>query len=294
MVLVVGATGSLGGRIARSLLAAGTPVRALVRPATPAVSLEQAGAVVVRGDLRDPESLERACAGMRAIVTTASATRRGDDSVDNVDLRGNAALFAAARNQGVEHVVMVSTAGAAPDAPVPAFRAKGRAEAALRASGVRYTILQPAPFMDVWFGMLVELPLSMGQSVTLVGESRGRHSFIAERDVAAFALAALENPAARDAVLVLGGPRAVTFREVVDAYQQALAREIPTRSVTPGAPIPGLPEPVWGIAAALEAGDNIVPMEATARRFGVTLTSVDDFARGRVAELAPLPSTPTA
>ena len=57
------------------------------------------------------------------------------------------------------------------------------------------------------------------------------------------------------------------------------------RSVAPGEPIPGLPEAVWGLAAALESIDS-VPMEETARRFGVTLTSPRAFAGTRLAPLA--------
>jgi NADH dehydrogenase len=130
--------------------------------------------------------------------------------------------------------------------------------------------------------MLVELPLFSGQPVTLVGESRRRHSFIAEQDVAAFAVAALGNPEARNCTLEIGGPEAVTFREVVHAYEAALGRPIEVRSVAPGEPIPGLPEPVWGIAGALESFDNIVPMDELATRYGLSLTSVRSFARARL------------
>jgi hypothetical protein len=51
------------------------------------------------------------------------------------------------------------------------------------------------------------------------------------------------------------------------------------RSVAPGEPIPGLPEVVWGIAAALESYDSPVEMKETARRYGIRLTGVDEFAR---------------
>jgi NADH dehydrogenase len=132
--------------------------------------------------------------------------------------------------------------------------------------------------MDVWFGMLIEAPVARGQSVTLVGESKRRHSFIAERDVAAFAMAATDHPAARNTTMVVGGPDAVTFQEVVHAYEAVLGRSIPVQRVAPGEPIPGLPEPVWRIAAALETYDSPIPMDDTARTFGMTLTSVNAFA----------------
>lgn len=282
MILVAGATGSVGSRIARSLLADDEPVRALARPTADTTSLRGAGAEVVVGDLKDRASLARACAGVRALVTTASASKRGDDSIENVDLQGNLSLIDAARDAGVEHFVLLSTVGASPQSPLPVFRAKGEAEAHLKSSGMEWTVLQPTPFMDVWFGMLVELPLFSGQPVTLVGESRRRHSFIAEHDVAAFAVAALGHPEARHRTLEIGGPEAVTFREVVHAYEAAMGRPIDVRSVASGEPIPGLPEPVWGIAAALESFDNIVPTDELAARFGLSLTSVRSFARARL------------
>jgi NADH dehydrogenase len=143
-----------------------------------------------------------------------------------------------------------------------------------------YTIIQANAFMDVWFPVLIEMPVSSGQPVTLVGESRRRHAFVAERDVAAFAVAAaVGNPAARNTTIAVGGPEAVTLREVVHAYEEALGRSIPVRSVTPGEPIPGLPETVAGFTAALESFDSPVPMEETCRQYGVSLSNVRDFTR---------------
>ncbi|MGI8844098.1 MAG: SDR family oxidoreductase, partial [Gemmatimonadaceae bacterium] len=163
----------------------------------------------------------------------------------------------------------------------PLFRLKAAVENYLRESGMTYTILQPNAFMDVWFGMLIEMPIHSGMPVTLVGDSKRRHSFVAERDVAAFAVSAVGHTAARDATILIGGPDAITFCDAVRMYEQALGRTIEVRSVAPGDPIPGLPEPVWGIAAGLESYDSEIPMEETARIYGVPPTSALDFARSR-------------
>lgn len=285
MILVAGATGSLGGRIARELLGRGDAVRVLVRPESNFPPLEAAGAEVALGDLRNAATLRLACEGVDFVISTASATRRADDTPENVDARGTQNLIDAAREAGVRHFVVVSTVGATAESPLPAFRAKAAAEDHLRRSGLSYTILQPAPFMDVWFAMMVEAPLARGAPVTLVGESRRRFSFIAERDVAAFALAALDHPGARNATLVIGGPKAISFTDVVQAYEAAVGRPIPINRVAPGEPIPGLPEPVWAIAATLETFELILPMDETARQYGVELTSVEQFARASIAAL---------
>jgi len=251
----------------------------LVRPTSDTAAVRAAGAEAVTGDLKDTGSLRRACSGMDVVVSTASASKKGDDSLENVDLRGNQNLIETAAAAGVRRFVFVSTMGASPENPHPLFRAKGLAEQRLRQSGMEYTILQPDAFMDVWFAMLVEMPVLTGQPVTLVGESRRRHSFVAEQDVAAFAAAAARHPAAKNATIVIGGPRPVTFRDVVAAYEAAAGRPIPTRSVAPGQPIPGLPEPIWGIAAALESYDSLLEMAETAKTYGVKLTDVREFAR---------------
>lgn len=281
MILVAGASGSLGSRIVRGLLARGDRVRVLLRPGKPANTLD--GADVTIGDLRDRDSLERACRGVHAVVTTASVSKTGDDTVENVDLQGNENLVAAAQDAGVEHFVFTSTLSASEQSPVPLFRIKASIERTLRGSRMVHTILQPNAFMDVWFPMLIEQAALSGQPVTLVGESLRRHAFIAEHDVAAFAMSALSTPAARNATVVMGGPAAITLRDVVRAYEEAAGRSIQVRSVAPGEPIPGVPELVWGLAAALETFDSPVPMAETCRTFAVNLTNVADFAHARIS-----------
>jgi NADH dehydrogenase len=284
MILVVGATGSLGSKIMQGLVARDEAVRVLVRPersARPGAPYFR-NANVVTGDLRDKTSLARACQGVRAIVTTASASKTGTDSIENVDLDGNANLIAAAAGAGVEHLVFTSTLSASAQSPVPLFRIKALVEQRLRDSPLTHTILRPNAFMDVWFPMLIDEPLAVGNPVTLVGESRRRHSFVCENDVAAFAVAALFTPAASNSTIVIGGPEPVTWHDVVRAYESARGHPIQVRSVAPGDPLPGLPELVSGLAAALETFDSPVPMDEPSRTYGVRLTSIAEFARERV------------
>ena len=68
-----GATGDLGGRIVRLLMGSRQQVRALVRPTTDAAPLQGEDVEVVRGDLRDPATLDPALAGIDTVVTTANA-----------------------------------------------------------------------------------------------------------------------------------------------------------------------------------------------------------------------------
>lgn len=283
MILVAGGTGSLGTRIVLGLRSSGRTVRVLARPTSNAAPLREAGAEIVTGDLRDPGSLARACQGASVVITTASATRTADDAIESVDGQGTRDLIAAATAAGAGQFVLVSTMGASVDSPLPVFRAKGEAEKQLRDGPMSFTILQPNAFMDVWFGMLIEQAVFSGQPVTLVGQARRRHSFVAEQDVAAYAIACIGRPDAQQATLTIGGPEALSLSEVVRIYGDGLGREIEIRRVAPGEPIPGLPLPVWGIAAGLETYDSPVPMEQLSRAYGITPTSARDLVRSRLA-----------
>jgi uncharacterized protein YbjT (DUF2867 family) len=288
MILVVGATGRLGGMITQRLLAAGREVRILVRHnspseelakqglATPAQALIDAGARPVYGDLKDRGSLDAACDGIQTVITTAnSALRGGEDNVETVDLKGTRSLIDAAQAVGVKHLVYTSALVADKDSPAPFLQAKALSEEHLLASDITYTILAPDTFAEVWTGMIVGVPLQVGQPVTLVGEARRRHSFVSMGDVADFAVAAVDNPAAANQRLVLGGPQAVSWRDVVAACEKALGWELQVRFVAPGEPIPGQREEVAGLMAAMERYDSVIDMAQTARTFGLNLTPLE-------------------
>ena len=257
MILVVGATGVVGGMISRGLLEEGEDVRVLVRRdspssqlvhqglATSAEELIESGAQPVHGDLRDRASLDAALEGIDTVISTAnSAMRGGEDNPESVDLEGNRNLIEAARGAGVEHFVFVSLLGADPDHPDPFMRGKGQSESALRESGMDYTILAPTAFMEFWPAMVVGMPALQGRPVVLVGEGRRRHSFVSNRDVAAFAVAAVDHPAARNQHVPIGGPEPLTWREVVATYERVLGRPISVEFVAMGEPVPGLPDPI--------------------------------------------------
>lgn len=290
MILIVGATGILGGLITQRLLGAGEDVRILVRRespseqmalqgmATSAKSLIEAGAMPVYGDLKVRASLEAACKGINTIITTAnSAMRSGEDTVETVDRQGNRNLIAAARAAGVKQFIFTSFLGAHPNNPVPLFQAKGETEALLAESGIPYTIIAPNFFMESWVGMVVGIPLQAHQPVTLVGEGRRLHSLISIVDVAAFSVAAVGNPAAINQRLVLGGPEPLSWRSIVDTFSQVLGQPIPVQYIPPGEAIPELPEIFSSVLAGMETYDSPIPMEDTARTFGVEQTTLTTF-----------------
>jgi uncharacterized protein YbjT (DUF2867 family) len=280
MILVCGATGLLGGLIARSLLDRNQKVAILTRPGAEARALIELGARPVEGDLKDPASLSRACRGIDAVVTTVnSAHRQGTaDTVETVERSGNIALIDAAQAAGVGHFVFTSVLGVSEESPVPFFAAKARAANHLRASGMPWTVLAPDLFMDVWCKAVVGMRVMRGLPVILASGGR-RHSFVAARDVAAFAVAALERGADGGEHVDIGGPAAITWSEVVEAFERASGRRAQVETVPPGTEIAHLTPMQWRLMGLMETYDSVVPMSATAARYGVAQTTIDDFAR---------------
>ncbi len=290
MILVVGATGILGGLITQRLLGEGRDVSILVRHkssaeemalqkmATSPRSLIDAGAIPVYGDLKDPASLEAACDGIETLITTAnSAMRGGEDNVETVDRQGTRSLIEAARTAGVKQFIFTSFMGANLNNPMPIFRAKAEAEKALAESGLPYTVLAPNFYMERLIGSVVGIPLRAHQPITLVGQGQRLHSLISIRDVAAFAVAAVGHPAAINQRLVLGGPEPLTWRGIVEVFSQSLGQELPVRFVAPGETIPGLPETARAVLASMETYDSPISMGETARIFGVQQTTLASF-----------------
>jgi len=111
MNLVVGATGNVGGAVCEALRGQDKRVRALVRETSDPerVSwLEELGAEVVRGELRDPGSLARACEGMATVVSGATTIASlGRDPISAVDRDGQLSLVDAARGADVGHFIYV-------------------------------------------------------------------------------------------------------------------------------------------------------------------------------------------
>ncbi|MBD1591650.1 NAD(P)H-binding protein [Arthrobacter sp. S1_S22] len=291
MILVAGATGQLGGLIAQTLLTKGFPVRVLVRNGSAHDALVTAGAEAVTGDLKDPGSLAAACDGVDAVVTTANSSARGGaDTVDSVDRLGNRNLLEAAGSAGVGRFIFVSNLGASPDSPNPFMAAKGETEQLLRGSTMSWTIIQPNLFMDKLPVLVVGIPALSGQPVTLVGEGRREHSLVAMRDVAQYVLAAVEHPERDGRVLVLGGAEAVSWRDVVAAFEQELGRSIPVRTVPQGQPVPGMPDLLAGFLAMLETYDSRLEMGDLAAQYGVVPTSLTSWVHRFVLESSGAPA----
>jgi uncharacterized protein YbjT (DUF2867 family) len=149
-IVVTGATGTHGGAVARELVASGYNVRALVRDpgSERARELQREGAVLVRGDLTDQDSVARAFlqAGAVYAVTTPFSGGPGEEE------RQGANIIAAAQQVELPWLVLASVA-AADRAPVPHFRSKARIESRLREAAIPWTVIAPSYFYENVFGV---------------------------------------------------------------------------------------------------------------------------------------------
>jgi len=241
MTLVVGATGLLGTEICRRLASAGKPFKAMVRatsdPAKKDV-LKQLGGELVEADLKDRASLDRACEGTTAIITTPTAIlfQQQGDTFDTVDLHGQIQLIDAARAAKIGHYIFVSVSGnLLKHGDNPLLDAKRAVENHLQQSGLTYSILRPTFFMEIWLSPHLGFDFANAKA-TIYGSGQNKTSYISLQNVADFAVESLSNPAARNAVLELGGPEAFSHLEVEQMFEEITGRTFEKQFVSEEAP----------------------------------------------------------
>jgi uncharacterized protein YbjT (DUF2867 family) len=299
MVLVVGATSSLGRRVVAGLRERGIPVRALTRDPARAGALAGPGVEVVTGDLRDPESLARACRSAEIVLSSAHGfPGSGSNTPLTVDLQGTRDLVRAARLAGVKRFVMISAVGAAPDHPVDLFRCKHGAEEAVREGGLPFVIVRATAFMEFWAAMVGGPVLDQGK-VTIFGRGRNPINFVSVDDVASWVLVALDDPRAEGQSLEVGGPENLSLVEVAEIFEKEAGR--PARRTHVPLPLMRflamamrLPNPALarqiGAGVWMDTTDLRFEMRETLDRPPTGLTRVADVARRMASERSAAPA----
>jgi uncharacterized protein YbjT (DUF2867 family) len=210
MIFVTGATGNVGRELVAALVAAGEPVRALIRREADQAQLP-AGAQGVVGDLNRPETLAPALEGVRGIHLLA-----GYDDLPR--------LLALAREAGVERVTLQSSSSVpSGDMTNAVARYHILSEQAIRESGLRWTFLQPNSFMS----NTLQWADQLGQGDTVRERfANVRVATIDPADVAAVAVAALTTDAHAGRSYRLSGPESLLPAERVAVLGEVLGREL--------------------------------------------------------------------
>ena len=292
MYLIVSGSGRVGCAVARALLADGKQVRMLARTPAKLEELRRLGAEVMRGDLRDPASLARACHAVENVLATAHAIDgKGDNSSRQVDDLGNHHLIDAAHAEGVKQFVFISVLGARADHPVDFFRYKYGAEDYLRRSAISHTVLRPAAFMETWAAMIGQPIIDQGKT-TIFGRGNNPINFVAEQDVVRFALIGLDRPEAINQTIEIGGPENLTLNQVAQLYEQILGvsakrSHIPLAVLRAASallqPFNPVASRMMKLSVLMDTVDQTFDPSETLRRYPMRLTHLEDVVRSSVA-----------
>ena len=230
-VLVVGASGHLGGQVVDSLLARGKLVRALVRPSSEGGSrLKTKGVEIVRGDMMDPDSLVRAMTDADAVVTTAAGyTRHRKGDTPDIDVVGNRNLADAAAAAGVRRFVLTSILTCDQTPNVPHFWHKKLAEDRLDELGVPFVALRPGAFLDQATQMGGDQFTK--RRLTWFGSPRTPLTFVLTSDLADYLASAVDADLETGERIDIGWDRPVAMQDIANIATRLLGEQIKVRSV---------------------------------------------------------------
>jgi uncharacterized protein YbjT (DUF2867 family) len=222
MILIAGATGTVGSEVVKRLSAQGVQVRALTRNPRKAEANPLPHVRFVQGDFDDPESIRRVCSGVdRAFLLTNSTERAEQQQI---------AFTRVAQQSGVRHIVKLSQLHADANSPGRFLRYHAAVEAALRASGLTFTFLRPNLYMQ---GLLNFRQSIQQKSAFFAAVGDARISAVDVRDLADVAVAALTGSRHDNKVYSLTGPGALTFAEMAHQLSKAVGRTITFVDVPP-------------------------------------------------------------
>lgn len=249
MYVVAGVSGQTGSVVAFSLLAAGKPVRVIVRSADKGRAFKERGAEVAVLSLDDHDALAAALRGATGAYLlipppgpeVAGIIARGHRYIDS---------FAAALKQSpVDHVVLLSSVGAQhPDGtgPIAMLNYGERTLGAL--PGIRFTFLRAAYFLENLGGLLGAVQHA-GILPALSNPTRA-FPMVAAQDIGEVAAQALLHPPAQSQVIELAGPAEYSFTEVAVAFSQRLGKTINVAPVPPDGIVSALQQSGMGAEMA--------------------------------------------
>lgn len=273
-------------------MAEGHAVRVLSRSAQSAPDFGQAE--TVSGDVTDPESLVAATKGCAAVVMAAQfpghpvERRRKGFTYDAVDRAGTENLLAAATDTGVERFLYISGAGVGAGLSEEWFVAKGKAEDAVRSSGLGWLILRPSWAYgpeDKALNRIARIA-RWSPMVPVLGWNSQRVMPVFADDIGLAAAAAFETAGAWNNTYEIGGPDVMTMKEVVETLLDVMGKR---RLLVP-APKPLMKIAAWPIsllpkgflsprAVDFATGDAVVDNSGVVEKLGVKPRGLDEGLR---------------
>jgi len=281
MILITGATGTVGNEVIHRLAAQSVPVRAVTRDLRKVQDNKSPQIEFVQGDFDDHESMRRACVGVdRAFLLTNSIDRAEEQQV---------VFTQVAQLSGVRHIVKLSQLHANANAPERFLRYHGVVEAAIQATGLTFTFLRPNLYMQ---GLLNFRQNIREKRAFFAAAGNARISTVDVRDLADVAVAALTTRGHDNKVYPLTGPVPLTFADMAQQLSRAVGHIITLVDVPPEARRAALADlgfPAWQADGLLEEfamyrRDEAAGVESGIREaLGRSPRSFDEFARDPVS-----------
>jgi uncharacterized protein YbjT (DUF2867 family) len=221
VLLVTGATGTVGSHLVRELAGAGAPTRALVRRREAVTQLDELGVEAVVGAFEDAGSLRQAIHGVERLYLVSPP---GVDGMVEQQL----AVLDAARAEGVRHIVKQSSIAADEDTDASIVAAHRRIEEAIERSGLSWTHLRPHWFMQN----------ELGQAGTIAADGVfyapdvTKISMIDATDVASVAARILTSGGHEGKAYLLTGPELLSYDDLAAVYSRVLGRDVRWQQVS--------------------------------------------------------------
>lgn len=291
-IVITGANSASGQAILRCAAESGVAPNALVaavrseRAADAIRPLLGEGSSLAKISYDDPSSLDAALRGASAIIHLAGIlVERAGSTYEQANVAPTCSVVAAAQRCAVDKFVLISATGADEKSSNGYYRTKGRAEAAVRASGLCYTILR-APLL---LGPATEGAGALARNARshrakLIGGGRNFQQPLYVDDLARAAIAASKSSLARNRTLDLVGPVSLPDRELVERAAGLLGRRVRVNSIPQGllSFMLAIRRLVWGpgfspdVVEVITANTRLDPQPA-ASELGIRLTGIDEM-----------------
>lgn len=282
-VFVAGGTGMAGRAYSQALVARGYDVTATARDEDGANALAGLGVQPVALDLVDVAATAQLVKESSAVVVAVMG--RGQQAAAQEETITCNVIDAAAR-AGTTRLIYTSVHGADRDTGVPHFDVKGRLERYLAAASVPATVLRPCTFMDALVApWILDGVLSRGVLTSPIAID-APISYVATSDLAEIAARALEEPDLAGATIKLGGPRPVTYRELLPKLSELLGQDVRYEQLPLEVVKAQLGSDMAAMIDLFNQEGFAVDADPVIRRLGVDLATVEDFLERALAASA--------
>jgi NADH dehydrogenase len=284
VILLTGATGTIGSALLRRLISEGKQVRCLVRDPR-RLGPERVRVQIALGDLANPASFRHALRGVDTVVHLAAAIRDQDTaSIEELNGVATARLLRASERVGVKRFLFFSALGATLHSPARFFRAKALAEEAVRQAAIETYVFSPSIVYspgDPWLRLLERM--SWLPAMPVSGNGQALYQPIWADDAAAATMAVLDGRGNGAEPIELAGPETLSHDQIIKTVLRSLGRRRRLLHV----PLPVVRAGLKSLEAAVGTSSAFATWEE-AELMEISMTSAKGTAPAEALGVSPL------